>query len=148
MVCEGEEDERAPFGDTPMMSTSARLALAERELAEVIAQRDEALDELDAYRRDNAKLREELERARSYKALYAAAHEVINRFLGFVVLSSRSSGGGSGVKISPLPGDLFDQNLIVGVLLWGTLACRVSGFRIWPYIVEQLLYPAAYGSRR
>lgn len=64
------------------MSTSARLALAERELAEMIAQRDEALDELDACRRENAKLREELERARSYKALYAAAHEVSNHFLG------------------------------------------------------------------
>lgn len=113
MKCEGEEDERAPFGGTPMMSTSARLALAERELAEVIAQRDEALDELDACQRENAKLREELERARSYKALYAAAHEVSNRFLGFVVISSRSSGGEWSENIPSSQG-----------LIWSKFGCR------------------------
>lgn len=59
-----------------MMSASARLALAEKALAEVTAQRDEALDKLDILRSENAKLSAELERARSYKALYAAAHQV------------------------------------------------------------------------
>lgn len=58
------------------MSASARVSLAERALAEMTAQRDEALDLLEVSRRENARLSAELERSRSYKALYAAAHEV------------------------------------------------------------------------
>lgn len=51
---------------------------------EVTAQRDEALDLLESARRENARLNAELERARSYKALYAAAHHV-RVFFGCVV---------------------------------------------------------------
>ena len=72
-----------------MMSTSTRLALAERALAEMTIQRDTALEELESSRRENAKLREELERARSYKALYAAAHEVDHRLFGRAVVPGR-----------------------------------------------------------
>lgn len=81
----GEEEERAPFSSAPTAgaaaatSSSSRLALAERALAEVTAQRDEALRLLESARNENARLGAQLDRARSYKALYAAAHHV--RFL-------------------------------------------------------------------
>ncbi|CAM9166013.1 unnamed protein product, partial [Ectocarpus sp. 13 AM-2016] len=72
----GEEEERAPFSRTPKapLSSSTRLALAEKTLAEVTAQRDDALELLESSRQENARLTAELDRARSYKALYAAAH--------------------------------------------------------------------------
>ncbi|CAM9211277.1 unnamed protein product, partial [Scytosiphon promiscuus] len=70
-----EEEERAPFSSAPTASSpSARLAMAERELAEVTAQRDAAMELLESSRLENARLSAELDRAKSYKALYAAAH--------------------------------------------------------------------------
>lgn len=74
-----EEEERAPFSGattTSTLSVSARLAMAERELAEVTAQRDAAMELLESSRLENARLSAELDRAKSYKALYAAAHHV------------------------------------------------------------------------
>ncbi|CAN0217611.1 unnamed protein product, partial [Pylaiella littoralis] len=73
----GEEEERAPFSNPPTatrLSASARLVLAERALTEVMAQRDDALELLESSRYENARLSAELDRARSYKALYAAAY--------------------------------------------------------------------------
>lgn len=87
----GEEEERAPFSSAPTAppplssSSSSRLALAERALAEVTAQRDEALRLLESARHENTRLGAELERARSYKALYAAAHHVRFFFVHFLV---------------------------------------------------------------
>lgn len=63
--------------------------MAERALAEVTAQRDEALKLLGAARHENARLGAELDRARSYKALYAAAHHV-RFFFFFCWLTSRT----------------------------------------------------------
>lgn len=69
------EEERAPFSGSSL-GVSARLMLAERALAEVTAQRNEALQELEAVKEENATLTSDLERAQSYQSLYAAAHEV------------------------------------------------------------------------
>lgn len=69
------EEERAPFSGSSL-GVSARLMLAERALAEVTAQRNEARQELGAVKEENAALVSELERARSYQALYAAVYQV------------------------------------------------------------------------
>ena len=80
-------DERAPYADAPppvARTASSRLAVTERHLADVTAQRDQALDLLAASRHENARLGAELERAQSYRALYTAAYHV------------RGGGGGKG----------------------------------------------------
>lgn len=69
--------------------------MAEKALAEVTAQRDDALELLELSRQENARLTAELDRARSYKALYAAAHHVGfffggGRFCGLVLAVSLS----------------------------------------------------------
>lgn len=67
------EQRRAPSSPS---SNATALALAEKALAEVTSQRDEAIEKLTRARDENSRLVADLEHARSYQALYAAAQEV------------------------------------------------------------------------
>lgn len=125
----GEEEERAPFSTAPTMAStvasSSRLALAERALAEAKAERDEALRLLESARQENARLGAELERARSYKALYAAAHHV----RAFFIFCGFAAGGRAGYRMCVhSQGPFFFFCIILFVFSknfkWGAVVCN------------------------